>query len=217
MPIKFVSLNEKFITIAKNNGYEAEVMKIQDYHPYRKTYYISPANSLGFMDGGIDYALSRIVMPGIEQYVKRHIATLNITNIIQRKYLPIGSSFILNYDNIKLLVVAPTMLLPQDVSKTNNAYYATMAVLYNILENVKENLNEVDIILTSMCCGYGKMSEEDSFKQIAKAIEDYKSYTPDIVNDNGRHTVIKQPNLMEQSKYYMNSEWINIKPEEIIR
>ena len=31
------------------------------------------------------------------------------------------------------------MLLPQNVSNTKNVYYATMAVLYNILINKKEN------------------------------------------------------------------------------
>lgn len=43
-------------------------MKIQDYvpSPNKKTYYVSPANSLCFMDGSIDYALSRIIFPNIE-------------------------------------------------------------------------------------------------------------------------------------------------------
>jgi len=43
-------------------------MKNQDYIPNvnKKTYYISHANSLCFMDGGIDYALSKIIFPNIE-------------------------------------------------------------------------------------------------------------------------------------------------------
>ena len=39
--------------------------------------------------------------------------------------------------NNKSLIVSPTMLLPQNVSKTNNAYYATMSILYNLLVNQK--------------------------------------------------------------------------------
>ena len=43
-------------------------MKIQDYvpNPNKKTYYVPPANSLCFMDGGIDYSSSRIIFPNIE-------------------------------------------------------------------------------------------------------------------------------------------------------
>lgn len=214
MPIKFISLNKDFIELAKSKGYESHLMKIQDYKPIRKTYYVSPANSLGFMDGGIDMALSRIVFPGIEPIVKTRIKNQNITNLLGRKYLPIGSSIIIDYDESRSMVVSPTMLLPQDVSKTRNAYFATMAVLYNVLCNRKESLENVDILLTSMCCGYGKMSEENSLNQILKAIEDYKEYKPSHIRNEW--VILHQPNLYEQPKYYQNTEWLVIPPEEII-
>jgi O-acetyl-ADP-ribose deacetylase (regulator of RNase III) len=213
MPIKFISLNDQFIQTAKKYGFIADTIKIQDYKSDKKTYYVSPANSLGFMDGGIDYALSRIVMPNIEPVVKQNIKNLKITNLIDRCYLPIGSSIIIDYSSIKSLVVAPTMLLPQDVSKTNNAYYATMAVLYNVICNRQESLEKVDILLTSMCCGWGKMDIETSFQQIRKAIEDYKEYNPKILNGS---VILKQPNLSEQPKYYQNTEWFNVNPSEIV-
>lgn len=56
MPILFVSLNEKFAEKMAGHGFDSYVMKIQDFRPPsgRKTYYVSPANSLCFMDGGID-------------------------------------------------------------------------------------------------------------------------------------------------------------------
>jgi len=59
MPIIFISLSETFTEKIKQCGFEAKTMKIQDYvpNPHKKTYYVSPANSLCFMDGGIDYAL----------------------------------------------------------------------------------------------------------------------------------------------------------------
>ena len=56
MPIIFVSNNIKFIDIIKTQTtYESHHIVIQDYVPKRKTYYVSPANSLCFMDGGIDF------------------------------------------------------------------------------------------------------------------------------------------------------------------
>ena len=216
MPIKFVSLNSIFIqTLQQLYGYEAHQMKIEDYVPDKKTYYVSPANSLCFFDGGIDLVLSRIIFPNIEPKVKKIVKDLNIRSIVGKYYLPIGSSIIIDHetDTNKSLIVSPTMLLPQDVSNTRNSYYATMAVLHNILINKKENIDNIDIIFTSLCCGYGKMSELNSITQIMEGINDYKLYNPTIINEN---IIIHEPNLLDQPKYYMNTEWFDIKPMEIV-
>lgn len=214
MPIIFISLSETYTEKIKQHGFEAKTMKIQDYipNPSRKTYYVSPANSLCFMDGGIDYALSRIIFPDIEKEVKYIVRQLGIWSIVGKPYLPIGSSIIVTKGNNKSLVVAPTMLLPQNVSKTRNAYYASMAVLYNILVNRKENIEEIDIIFTSMCCGYGEMDEDVSIQQILDAIKDYIHYKPQRIY---KDIIINEPNLLDQPKYYQNTEFFSIKPEEI--
>ena len=213
MPIIFVSLSDTFTEKVKSRGFEAYTMRIENYKPVRKTYFVSPANSLCFMDGGIDKALSQIVFPGIEYEVKSIVNNIGIRTLLNRPYLPIGSSIIIEKGQ-KNLIVAPTMLLPQNVSNTLNAYYATMAVLYNILINHKENINNVDIIFTSFCCGYGKMSEDESINQILRGFQDYHKYNPMIVNDS---IIINQPNLLEQPKYYQNTEWFNINPKDIVR
>ena len=212
MPIIFISLSDTFTEKIKTHGFEAKTMKIQDYIPNKKTYYVSPANSLCFMDGGIDYALSRIIFPNIEEEVKNIVKQLSITSIVGKPYLPIGSSIIIDKGS-KSLVISPTMLLPQNVSNTKNAYYATMAVLYNILVNGKEKMEDVDILFTSFCCGYGKMTEEDSIQQMLEGIKDYRDYIPTIIYKN---IILNEPNLYEQPKYYQNTEFFSIKSEEIV-
>ncbi len=219
MPIIFITLSESYAEKIRKYDFEAKTMKIQDYqpNPNKRTYYVSPANSLCFMDGGIDYALSRIIFPNIEKDVKKVVKELGIESIVGKPYLPIGSSIIIDKDDNtnkkRSLIIAPTMLLPQNVSMTKNAYYATMAILYNILINRKENLNDVDIIMTSLCCGYGKMNEDDSIKQILDAIRDFERYNPLVIDNN---IILKEPNLLSQPKYYMNSEFFNINPEDMI-
>ena len=215
MPIIFISLSETYTEKIKQYGFEAKTMKIQDYvpTPNRKTFYVSPANSLCFMDGGIDYALSRIIFPNIEKEVKSIVEKLGIKSIVGKPYLPIGSSIIIDKGD-KSLIISPTMLLPQNVSNTKNAYYATIAVLYNILINKKEHLEEIDIIFTSLCCGYGKMEEDVSIQQIRDGIKDYINYKPTQIYKN---IIVNEPNLYEQPKYYQNTEFFSIKPEEISR
>ena len=105
------------------------------------------------------------------------------------------------------------MLLPQDVRNTRYAYYATMEVLYNIIINKKEQINNVDIIFTSLCCGYGKIDEITSITQILQGLNDYILYNPTtIINEN---IIINEPNLLEQPEYYQNTEWFDISPYEI--
>lgn len=63
------------------------------------------------MDGGIDYALSRIIFKNIEQEVKIILKDLGIKTKFGRYYLPIGSCVIMDKGH-KALAVAPTMLFP---------------------------------------------------------------------------------------------------------
>lgn len=98
------------------------------------------------------------------------------------------------------------------ISLKKNAYYATMATLYNILINSKENIEDINIIFTSLCCGYGKMEEDVSIQQIIDGIKDYIHYKPKTIYKN---IVINEPNLNEQPKYYQNTEFFSIRPDEI--
>jgi len=212
MPIIFISLSDTFTEKTRSRGFEAKTMKIQDYVPNKRTYYVSPANSLCFMDGGIDHALSQIIFPDIEVEVKSVVKQLGITSIVGKPYLPIGSSIIIDR-GATALVVSPTMLLPQNVSNTKNAYYATMAILYNVLINRKEKLEDVDILFTSFCCGYGKMEEDVSIQQIMQGINDYHDYRPTTIY---RNIILNEPNLFDQPKYYQNTEFFSIEAEQIV-
>jgi ribosomal protein L37E len=62
-------------------------------------------------------------------------------------------------------------------------------------------------------CGYGKMEEECSVQQIIEGIKNYSKYTPQKINEN---IILYEPNLYDQPKYYQNTEFFSIKPEEII-
>jgi O-acetyl-ADP-ribose deacetylase (regulator of RNase III) len=85
---------------------------------------VSPANSYGFMDGGIDRAFDAFFGPRLERDVR---------DAIQRRpegFLPVGASLIVptTHPRIRYVVVAPTMLMPEHV-EAQNAYRAMRAVL----------------------------------------------------------------------------------------
>jgi O-acetyl-ADP-ribose deacetylase (regulator of RNase III) len=222
--ISVISLNQKYIDIASNIIKNSFCKKIEEYIPQRDiVFYVSPANSLGFMDGGIDKIYSEIMFPGIVKKVKQSIRKYSKQNKLGQYYLPIGSSIIIKPKIINIpalknkecyLVVAPTMLMPQSVNNTQNTYYATVASLYNIFKNSQFKHKNCEIIFTSMCCGYGNMQEKESFEQFIRGINEYQNYKPNIINNI---CILHEPNLDEQPNYYENTAFKNISYKDIIR
>jgi O-acetyl-ADP-ribose deacetylase (regulator of RNase III) len=91
---------------------------------------VPPANSLGFMDGGIDMFYMQM-FPGIQNIVQDRIKTFDITTALGRYVLPIGSAMLVKTGNEKcpLLVCVPTMFLPEDIAMTRNVYWAFTGLL----------------------------------------------------------------------------------------
>ena len=127
---------------------------------------MSPGNSYGLMDGGIDLILEEMFE-----------IQLRVQKIIQKDYYgeqPIGTCFLLNtYNpNIRNLAHVPTMRIPTDVSQTYNAYYAFRSLLSTILNFNKNNKGKViSIACTALCTGAGKMNYKTSAKQMRLAYE----------------------------------------------
>ena len=203
MPIIFVSKNKSFIQKIKKEGFNGKFCDLEDYKPRKfiKTYYILPGNSFGYMDTGLEFVYSQILFINIQKLVLFIINKYGKLNLENKRYLPIGSSIIIDYLNDTYLVYSPSMLTPQNVYKTKNAYYSCISSLFNILENQKEDIDDVDIIIPSICCGIGGMDVDTSISQIKSAISSYKYYVPTQIYNN---IIIHEPNLDEQPLYIQN-------------
>src|SRR5947208_510544 len=85
---------------------------------------VSPANSYGFMDGGIDAAYRAFFGAQIERRVQEAVA--------QRPegHLPVGASLVIRtgHQRVPFLIVAPTMTVPEQVM-SSHCYRAMRAVL----------------------------------------------------------------------------------------
>ena len=112
---------------------------------------ISPANSFGFMDGGID--LRYTIYFGLD-------LQKSLQNKIRSDFygeLPVGLATIVETNNakIKYLISCPTMRVPEDVSNTVNAYLAFRA---GLTEAINFNRNNSDKITSILCPGLGTSS-----------------------------------------------------------
>ncbi len=127
---------------------EVEVLT-GDYFQQSADAIVSPANSFGIMDGGLDLAIRNVLGFQIET---------DIQEVILNKYhgeMPIGTAEIINTNNDKwsYMIAAPTMRIPENIAFTLNAYIAFRAILIAI-----NNFNESQPkrpIKSLICSGLG--------------------------------------------------------------
>lgn len=105
---------------------------------------VSPANSFGIMDGGLDLAIRNALGATIQRRVQKVI--------LERHHgeLPVGCAEIIETGEPRwpLLVVAPTMRVPESVAQSLNAYLAFRAALLACRRHAT-GINSL------VCCGLG--------------------------------------------------------------
>jgi len=134
--------------------------------------FVSPANSHGYMDGGIDEIYMKM-FKGISETVRLKNKQIDIKNSRGQYILPIGSATIINipeaYERAKQLICAPTMELPSNIEKIQKVYYAMLAIL-----QVSKDLSyDTVIAIPGLGTGVGGMSGEECATQIYNAIYDF--------------------------------------------
>ena len=90
---------------------------------------VSPANSFGYMDGGIDLAYRRYFGLDIQSRVQAKIGSEF------HGELPVGQAMVVptEHATVPYLVLAPTMRIPDKIGDTVNVYLAFRAALLAVL------------------------------------------------------------------------------------
>lgn len=152
--------------------------------------YVSPANTYGSFGGGIDLIYNQDMFPDIQKVVMEEIKKLDTKSVLKQSFddlyrgctyacLPIGEAIIIplsDYERYEscYLISAPTMEFPTNVSQSDNAYRAFIALLKAVKKYNDENNNTIKtIICPGLCTGVGGMTPNESVKQIFLALNDY--------------------------------------------
>jgi O-acetyl-ADP-ribose deacetylase (regulator of RNase III) len=124
---------------------------------------VSPANSFGFMDGGLDYAISERLGWDLQTEVQQFIKNLPEGELLVGK----AEVFATKDELIPYLIVAPTMRVPTNfqIPTSINAYLAMKAIL--IAAKKHENIEYVAI--PGLCTGVGRMQPEICARQMLYA------------------------------------------------
>jgi len=127
---------------------------------------VSPANSFGFMDGGLDYLLSERFGWDLEKKLQKMIQE------IPEGELLVGQAIIVETGDreVPYLISAPTMRIPTNfnIDTSINAYLAMKALLIQAKNNKKIN----SIAIPGLCTGIGGMPPTIAANQMFQAYKE---------------------------------------------
>ncbi|MEE9491934.1 MAG: macro domain-containing protein [Gammaproteobacteria bacterium] len=130
---------------------------------------VSPANSYGYMDGGIDKVYRDHFGIEIEKTVQNAIKKTG------KQFLPVGSALIVKTHDARVphMIIAPTMFLPEPV-KPKNCFFAMSAIL-NIY--TKHHTTIQNIYCPGLGTGIGQVEPLDSAKEMKAAYIQWQKTT----------------------------------------
>lgn len=115
---------------------------------------VAPGNSFGIMDGGIDAAIRDVLGPSIEARVQEFIVARHHGEI------HVGCAEVVETGDTRwpFLVFTPTVRVPDDVSRTTNAYVAFRALLLAIRRHNESAEPKIrSVVCPGLCTGIGAM------------------------------------------------------------
>ena len=134
---------------------------------------VSPANSFGFMDGGIDLNLSEYLGWQVQETLQKRIRERH------HGELPVGLADIVETGHAKVpyIISAPTMRVPMNISETVNVYLATRAVFllikYGSLDNGTPIRDAIKVLaMPGMGTGTGRIAPRVAARQMKDALDD---------------------------------------------
>lgn len=135
---------------------------------------VSPANSFGFMDGGIDMAISRHFGWHVQERVQEVIKSKHQGELL------VGVADIVATDDseIPFVIASPTMRVPMILAQTSvNVYLATRAVLLLVKSGRFSDGAAISqvverVAIPGMGTGVGRFPPATCAKQMRQAIDD---------------------------------------------
>ena len=146
---------------------------------------VSPGNSFGLMDGGIDEAIIQHFGPRLMAEVQNEIA------VLFRGEQPVGTSIIVDIPDQSqpsqphCLAHTPTMRAPMSISTTDNVYNAMRAMLLAVRDHNSCDGVYREPIKTILCpglgTGCGHMAPAEAARQMALAYRSIIDPIPDAI------------------------------------
>lgn len=164
MKIQLIDINENMIKCWHDQFDDCENVVIHqgDIFSLSTDCIVSPANSFGFMDGGLDYIISQKFGWGLQKELQSSIKNTPLGEIL------VGDTAFITTSNkdIPYLISAPTMRLPMIIKDTVNVYLAAKGI-FTVLQ--KNNHLIKTVTISGLGTGAGGLDPSVCAKQMREA------------------------------------------------
>lgn len=171
----FIDINKDLCDAWKTvfAGIEGVTVKHQSIFETSCDALVSPANSHGYMNGGIDFAISKNLGWHIEKDLQQIIRDKYFGELLvgQAEVIPTGQA------QFPFLIAAPTMRTPMTIANTPNVYLAMKAILIKVEHGhfadgtpIREKIKSIAI--PGLGTGIGQVKPLDCARQMRIAWED---------------------------------------------
>lgn len=130
---------------------------------------VSPANSFGFMDGGLDGVITKRLGSQTQINVQKKIAMMPTQELL------VGQAILVHTGNkeIPFCVSAPTMRVPMILKGTPNPYLAAKAT-FALLKRIKDDNPEIikKVTMSGLGTGVGRVPYEVCANQMKMAYDE---------------------------------------------
>lgn len=166
MKIQFIDRNKEMCEQWKLQFKDCNdvIIHCGDFFSLKTDCVVSPANSFGYMDGGLDLAISKKLGWQVQEKLQKQI---------QEKYfgeLLVGQAELVetDFNEIPFCISAPTMRVPSILKDTVNVYLASKAIF--ALLKKESRINTVTI--SGLGTGVGQVPYDSCAKQMKQAYND---------------------------------------------
>jgi O-acetyl-ADP-ribose deacetylase (regulator of RNase III) len=136
--------------------------------------FVSPANSYGFLDGGIDNAI-RIHYNDknidIQEIVHKNILSHHYGELLVGQAMYLNLNYMFGYNGVPDLIIAPTMRVPMKLPEdTINVYLCMRGILLTIKKGTDR---ATKFSISGLGTGIGKVPYDICAKQMKQAYDDF--------------------------------------------
>ncbi|NES17510.1 MAG: phage tail protein [Symploca sp. SIO3E6] len=164
--------SQLFAAFQKHFSYLPNIEIVNNYFEWLPEFdcLVSPANSFGMMDGGMDAAIIRFfghsLMTKVQQYILKEFLGEQ----------PVGTSFIVETGHPKhpFLAHTPTMRVPMSIAGTDIPYVAMWAMLLAVRRYNQSSDRTIDTVACpGLGTGIGRVPYPEAARQMALAYDNF--------------------------------------------
>ncbi len=172
--------SQLFAAFQQHFSYLPNIEIVNDYFEWLSEFdcLVSPANSFGMMDGGIDAAIVKFFGNSLMTKVQQHI----LDEFLGEQ--PVGTSFIVETGHPKhpFLAHTPTMRVPMSIAGTDIPYVAMWAMLLAIRRHNQYAKRKIDsVACPGLGTGIGRVPYHEAARQMALAYDNFL-HPPKFIN-----------------------------------